>query len=111
MLVGQVLGISHRQVLWKIVEPMPAPGLALIWPKLGVLGHPTGKVEPHEIGGDVIEVVEGLVRGPRAGLSEGRLTPAGFQMETLIVLNQDGTMSPAHVWVGDRLNLVSPESA
>lgn len=105
--------------LWQIVEP-DGRG-SYIWPTNGVYGvltvknfespmrvfefsrHvSTGKIQPEDV--DVIEVATRVV-GVRNGMSV-HPGPEGFRLETLIVMNANGTWSPASVWVGEKLELV-----
>jgi len=96
-------------VLWKAVDLEGA----YIWPTTGVHGFipskafeisrntATGKIHQDEVG--TIEVTTSIVP-IRNGLSV-HPGPEGFRLETLIVVNPNGTWSPAPVWIGEKLEL------
>lgn len=102
-------------ILWEIVEPKSVSG-ALIWPKMGIYGvlppkkgsfgitrgMASGRVHPEEV--EAPFEVKTLVVKMRKGMS-AYPGPEGFRQETLIIVNEDNTWSPAPVWVGEKLDL------
>lgn len=100
-----------REVLWRVVGHAGVDGI-LVWSRTAVHGvlHavPTsiasGKLWPKDVpeGGILVTPTLGPVRSGMAV----HFGPKGFRLETLIVVNEDHTWSPAPVWVGDRLELV-----